>query len=447
MPNLFAYIVLFSWPLWALLIAKKVNNSQAAILLLLIPYLLLPLKTEFSLPLVSLNKETLPSLVAFLLLFRRQQNFKFLPETITARIIVILLYLSPILTTLTNGDTLVYGPKIKSGIPIENTIGMLVDVFITLIPFILGLNFVNNEQAQKDFLKYLVIAGLIYSLPILWEIKMSPRLHSQIYGIFPHDWRQQLRQGGFRPVVFLGHGLYIAVFMSLATTAALVLWKAKIKPLQRNGLLIAMFLVGVVVLSKSLSAVIYVLLMIGAVMFLSYRKKAQVAAAIALFVFVFPMLRSLDLIPTTQIVNGIAHYSEDRAGSLEYRFDNEDMLLAKANQRPLFGWGSYGRNRVFDPYTGEDISTTDGVWILWFGKQGWVGYLAFFGLLCYPIFSVYGLIRRNQRVSVLSVGLCLTLSVNLLDLIPNSSISHLTLLMAGALMGYVENKKLRPSSE
>ena len=53
---------------------------------------------------------------------------------------------------------------------------------------------------------------------------------------------------------------------------------------------------------------------------------------------------------------------EDRAGSLEFRLDNEDMLIARAMQRPLFGWGGWGRARVHDE-DGKDISVTDGLWI------------------------------------------------------------------------------------
>ena len=51
---------------------------------------------------------------------------------------------------------------------------------------------------------------------------------------------------------------------------------------------------------------------------------------------------------------------EERGRSLEFRFLNEDLLLAKSRERLLFGWGNQGRSRVYDPVTGEDRSTTDG---------------------------------------------------------------------------------------
>jgi tetratricopeptide (TPR) repeat protein len=48
------------------------------------------------------------------------------------------------------------------------------------------------------------------------------------------------------------------------------------------------------------------------------------------------------------------------------------MLAAKALQRPLFGWGGWGRNRVFDE-KGRDLTITDGYWIIVLGSFGAVG--------------------------------------------------------------------------
>ena len=38
---------------------------------------------------------------------------------------------------------------------------------------------------------------------------------------------------------------------------------------------------------------------------------------------------------------------EARADSLDYRFENDDFLIAKALQQPIFGWGGWSRNRVY----------------------------------------------------------------------------------------------------
>lgn len=70
--------------------------------------------------------------------------------------------------------------------------------------------------------RFLVIAGLIYTVPMLYEIRMSPQLHTIFYGYFPHSFGQQARGGGFRPVVFMGHGLLVG-FLRLSSCYQLLL--------------------------------------------------------------------------------------------------------------------------------------------------------------------------------------------------------------------------------
>lgn len=49
---------------------------------------------------------------------------------------------------------------------------------------------------------------------------------------------------------------------------------------------------------------------------------------------------------------------EVRAALLDYRPENAALLIAKAVQRPILGWGGWGRNRVFDELD-NDISITE----------------------------------------------------------------------------------------
>jgi hypothetical protein len=144
-----------------------------------------------------------------------------------------------------------------------------------------------------------------------------------------------------------------------------------------------------------------------------------------------------------------ADISTDRADSLGFRLRNENILLARANLKPLLGWGGWDRNRVFDPVTGEDLSTTDGTWIIVIGISGWSGYLARFGLLTLPIMALAwrawrgragprGVAGGGPEIDVASSGLCLCLAANLLDLIPNSGLTPLTWMLAGAIMGRAE---------
>lgn len=59
---------------------------------------------------------------------------------------------------------------------------------------------------------------------MLYEVRLSPQLHRIFYGYFPHSFAQQVRGGGFRPVVFLQHGLWVAFFAMMMTVVTFALW-------------------------------------------------------------------------------------------------------------------------------------------------------------------------------------------------------------------------------
>ncbi len=129
--------------------------------------------------------------------------------------------------------------------------------------------------------------------------------------------------------------------------------------------------------------------------------------------------------------------SEARAESFDFRMRNEDMLLDKANLRPWFGWGTWGRNRIYDPRSGKDLSVTDGRWIQVIGSFGWIGLIAEFGLLALPVFSCVKTLRyiKSRREAVIMAAVTLLLGINVLDLLPNNTMTPWTWLMAGALLG------------
>lgn len=127
----------------------------------------------------------------------------------------------------------------------------------------------------------------------------------------------------------------------------------------------------------------------------------------------------------------------ERAGSLQFRFDNEDVLLAKANERPFFGWGTWGRNRVFDPLTGQDMTVTDGVWIINYGVFGWLGYIGAMGLIAYALMAIKRVLNKKNGTdfSSYTLALAIILVIFLIDQIPNASLNHVSYLIAGGAAG------------
>ena len=90
----------------------------------------------------------------------------------------------------------------------------------------MGRQIVCSKTDTEEILRVLVIAGVVYSVPALFEIRFSPQLHTWLYGYFPQEFgfSQEVRGGGFRPVVFMGHGLLVAFIFCTTAIAAAAFW-------------------------------------------------------------------------------------------------------------------------------------------------------------------------------------------------------------------------------
>jgi hypothetical protein len=261
---------------------------------------------------------------------------------------------------------------------------------------------------------------------------MSPQLNLMIYGFFPHDWQQHVRGDGFRPVVFLKHGLWLSLFLSgtvLASLGCLRISEDKRK-LYAGA---TIWLLVVLVLTKSLGTLIVAVFFIPFVYFCKVRTQLLAAAIIAGCVLTYPVLRGAGFVPIETVLSLAENIDPQRASSLRTRLKNEDALLEKALQRPLFGWGGWGRSRIFNE-KGQDVSISDGEWVITLGLGGWLRYLAQFGLLAAPLILLArrsGMLNLGLETSVLAI----VLAGNLIDLIPNSGLTPITWLLAGALWG------------
>lgn len=492
MGNLFAYFMLAIWPVVAMVITKKKSPDTAVVLLFLVPYLILPPIIALSIS-SSLDKYIIPSLAALFIMATRFGSMTFLPNSFPVRVMMLLLALGPLLTFFYNRDPVFLAQRVLPSMTIRDAIAMEISNFCWVyVPFCMGFTWLRTAESHVKVLAIIAVAGLIYTIPMLWEIRMSPQLNATLYGFFPSDFDQQIRAGGFRPVVFLQHGLRVAAFFSMSIMAAIVIHKIvknnrdeaknSRQTVKSSSLKIAYMLV-VMFLCKTWSALIYTVLAMMLFFYTKPRVWAKFSVIVVTLVFIFPFVRSSNLLPLNQLSDFFSQYNSERGGSLQYRFDNEDILLERANLRPLAGWGGWGRSHVYDEM-GKDISVTDGSWIIVFGVSGWLGYIAQFGLIFFPVLMVYrGLdgelaaktrhssgrvdaAGRGSQQTILSVmiftvtlvmrifsskptvqeiplataGILVVLAFNMIDLIPNSSAMPFNYLLAGALMGYAKSQ-------
>ncbi|MGZ9809041.1 hypothetical protein ACXN5S_01075 [Pseudoroseicyclus sp. H15] len=443
MPNAIAQLALIAWPLASFLLFRVLPAGRALIASMLIAYLLLPpAPAGVDLPLLPpLTKDTIPSLVAFILVITMHRDgLRLMPSSLAGRVLVALFLFTPLATTLTNTHPVVWGPIYLPALSPHDALASLVQQALILLPFLLARALLSQPHNQKDLLWGLVIGGLAYSLPMLLEVRLSPQLNIWIYGFFQHSFEQMVRGEGFRPIVFLYHGLWAAFFCMTAVVAAAILARESEGPRRAGLLAAAIYLFLVLVACKSLASLLYAMLAVPLIYFLPSRGQIHIAAVLACLALFYPAAKGLGLVPQEQILAAASSASADRAASLEYRFVNEDMLLDRAEQKPLFGWGSWGRNLVRDEVSGQQISVPDGRWIISIGVSGWIGFLAEFGLLVLPIFLLWRKSISSLPGTIAPVigPILLLHSINVVDLLPNATLTPMTWLIAGGMLGYAE---------
>lgn len=439
MPNLFAYTILVLWPVVAVVFFQRFSKPLAVILAILVPYMLLPERTSFDFPVIpEINKTTLANvMVVVLILVIAGAPLRLMPRGPVLSVIFLCLIGGTVMTSMTNTDWLVFGPTVLPGLGLYDAASQLMATLLIIAPFLAGRSVLGTVESHRLILKVLVFAGLIYSLPMLFEVRMSPQLHTWIYGFFPHDFTQQMRAGGFRPVVFMQHGLWVAFFTMTTVIAAAILWRAGRE--QPRGLYLGAvgYLFAVLILCKSLGSLMFAVLLLPMVLLLGRRLQMLIACAMVVTALLYPALRGAGLVPIDRVIGLAEAIDEARAQSFVFRVENEEQLLVRAEERALFGWGGYNRNLIYDPITGRTFSVTDGYWIIIIGQKGWIGYIAIFGLLAWPILAVRFAGREPPPLE--TTGLCLILGVNMIELLPNASVLPTTWLIAGALFGYAEN--------
>ncbi|MFZ5963187.1 hypothetical protein ACOXXX_09570 [Thalassococcus sp. BH17M4-6] len=443
MPNPLAYLVLAIWPIVTVALFRRLPVEQALILSMLVGYLFLPEPPAlFDLPLIPpLTKHNIPALAAFACcLWMYGIRGSLLPQSIVGKVLLLLFVFSPMLTVLTNPEVIFFGQIGLPGLGIKDAIALPLQQFLLILPFLMARQFLSGGGAQRDLLKAFVVWGLVYSVLMLIEVRLSPQLNMWVYGYYQHLFAQAIRDDGFRPVVFLYHGLWVAFFCMTAAVSALAMWRQDGGKRKIGYLLGGVYLAVVLVLAKSLGSLIFFVALAPCVLLLGRITQIKMAILIGALAVAYPILKGADLIPQDKLLERVASIDETRADSLRFRFDNENVLLERAYLKPVFGWGSWGRNQILDPVTGEQLTVSDGRWVIVIGVYGWVGFLAEFGLLLLPLILLWreAVVDRDGKVSAYIAPLSLLLAINMFDLLPNASITPLTWLLAGALMGHAE---------
>ena len=267
------------------------------------------------------------------------------------------------------------GAAILPGVGAYDAGSAAIAEFIFILPFFLGRQFLRSSEDNAEILRIMVIAGLAYPLPMLFEVRMSPQLHTWIYGYFRHprsckNTRRRFPAGRLPWPRIASSFLYYD-----GTVAAAALWRTQthIVRLPPGG--ITAYLSFVLVLCKTSSALVYASVLVPLVRWANPRLQLRVACIFVIIALAYPMLRVADLIPTTSILEAARAVDTDRADSLGTRFYHEHCSsTTPGSARGLVG-------AVLDAVVstmsdGTDISITDGYWINIMSDFGLIGFFA-----------------------------------------------------------------------
>jgi hypothetical protein len=438
-PNAFAWIALGAWPFVALaaFALRRTSIARTTAWMIVLPLMFLPtrvgLKFAPGVPELDKHRIAFVSIAICLTLFARRSFGEALRAHAFARLVLAVLVFGAVQTVQTNGDLLRYGPTVLPALT-SHDIASLVGILLLdyYLPFAVAERVFRTERDVCDLFEVLSTALLVYTPFIAFELRFSPQLHRWVYGYHQHEFGQMMRDGGFRPMLFMAHGLYLAMFVFTAYVASRGLAELRV-PLRPTARMRSGIAAVVLLACKSLGSILYGLAATGVHGVFRASARGRIAATIALLVLAYPVLRAEQVFPRNEIVTFFNRINPERAQSLLFRLDMEELLLARARERPLYGWGSWGRNHVHAGWGGR-LTIVDGQWVLMLGTLGYVGFAGFFAFLLVPIFRFA---RNERRLSPTArlIGGTLTLMVAFcaLDLIPNSRQDFLSFTFAGAL--------------
>lgn len=311
------------------------------------------------------------------------------------------------------------------------------------IPYLAGRIYFNTPEAIWDLCLGIVIGGLLYVPLCSYELRMSPQLSNIFYGFFPHEWLQHFRYGGWRPIVFMKHGLMVSLWMAVSAVTAFWLWRSRaiqrIKGIPMGLIVTALIITSI--LSKSANGWFFLTLGCGSYFLYRSEKRNLLFLLLILLIPLYMATRGTGYITAQDIETMAANlFDAERVSSLAFRLKQEDLFILKSMEKPLFGWSGYGRGWPVDPNTGELISIVDSFWIIFLNTYGMFGIISFFSAILLGPFCI---LRMKKPVTqslnippMIPVLLSLVVVFFITDSLFNGMENPVYILISGALVGW-----------
>ncbi len=418
-----------AWPALVLLLFVALRPRRAVIAGFLIGWMFLPVASYRIQGLPDYDKMLAVCLGVFLIAvaFDRRRFWAFRPGWLDLPVAIFC--------------AVPFASSLRNGLGVYDGLSAAFQQTVTWgLPYLLGRVYLGTADGLRELAAGLLAGGLAY-VPLCWfEIQRGPELHRLLYGYYQHELEQAIRFGGWRPMVFMDHGLMVALWMVSASVIGVWLWRTgAVSRRWRTPLAcLVLALVITTLFLKSVNA--WVLLPLGiALLFLSTRQRGPLLVWMLIaLVLLYVTVRATGLWDAEVMVQGAsALLGEEKGQSLAFRVHTEELLAARAREQPLLGWARWGRSLLWNERRNK-IAVADSLWIITFGQTGWIGLAAVMALLLLPPVSflrrypagLWALPQWAPAAAWMAVMILYTV-----DCLLNAMVNPVYMLAAGGLVG------------
>jgi hypothetical protein len=354
-----------------------------------------------------------------------------------------------------------YIANLNNGVGAYDAFSMMRDkILMWGVPYALGRVYCNTLENFRDLAIGIVLGGLVYAPLCLWESRMFPNLHENLYGFFPGPKDEVTRWGGFRPVVFLSHGIMLGLWMVATTVVAFWLWftgavtELTVWPFRRPIAMTKLLLfLGLTTLwVRSTGAIGLGVACVLGILQMRWVKFPLVLTVLLAFSPLYLLVRTAGWTGDDFVkALGDGGMPDDRLESLKYRLHMENRLILKYREQPDFGWGDFNpkwrRAPKLKPVDYDD-AVADALWIITLTQLGRFGLGALWLAMLLPV--VRFLLVHPPRLwfnpalaPAAAAALVLILYMN--DNLFNAFYNPVFVLSAGGLAGLTGVRLPRPA--
>lgn len=347
-------------PLAAIIMAGR-NNALAFSLAYLIGLMFLPSGLEFEIPGVpDLTKENVPGLGILIgtVLFHPRIFDRFRLSKLD--FLFVFGMLAAFITAYINGFGVRYG------------VSQMLDVLMSFaLPIVLARIHLGTPASIKTFMITLVLLSCIYVPMSLLEFRMSPQIHTWVYGYFQHVFQQHMRGSFWRPIVFFYHALALGRFYALATFLALFPARpALVRLFGNSGKYVFLAPLAGLLLEQSISPVLLFVFMSALYLAIQWRHWTVLIMPVLAFTWFGFVFAGIEI--GYGSVDRFTPVSSERAQSFEYRLQALREYRSVILNRPWFGHGGFNHGRI-------EGRATDSQSLIFLLQSGLIGTLAYLG--------------------------------------------------------------------